>query len=177
MSDETVKIIYPFTTTFLDYPTDEDETVIVYFIGCNYDCKSCQNIFLRNHNTTTTNTIEITVDKFIRLVEIALKNHRTNKLILSGGDSLSSKNRLFTKEFLDNKPEGIDVCVYTGNLIALVMNIGLKNFKFLKTGTYEEKLKQNPQKTNTFFRLASSNQKLYNENLELISENGIYYFK
>lgn len=72
----------------------------------------------------------------------------------------------------------IHVCIYTGYELDYVIENNVSGFTFLKTGVFDITKKQEPIKTNEFMRFASYNQKLYNSELQLITDGyGKYFFK
>ena len=70
-----------------------------------------------------------------------------------------------------------NIIVYTGYNIDRVYKNNINGFKFIKCGNYDSNLKQTPHKTDDYIQFASTNQKLYDKKLNLVSENGKYYFK
>ena len=94
-----------------------------------------------------------------------------------GGDPLFSKNIDFTRELLELTKNEFDICLYTGESVEFVKKYNIRNFKYLKCGWYNENLKQESLKTNTYFQLASTNQCLYDSNYNILSKNGRYYYE
>ena len=60
--------------------------------------------------------------------------------------------------------------------VEYVKEHNVSGFKFLKCGKFDIKNKRESEKTDEKMVLASPNQKLYDENYNLISKDGIYYF-
>ena len=168
----TISVIVPFSSSFLDYPDTESVAVVIYLCGCEHHCPKCHNPELQNRNNGT----NMAASEFEDSAFAELYKHKTNKLVLSGGDPLMSKNESVVRDFLLKNQHRIDVCIYTGYDICHVRHQNINGYKFIKCGKYDEKLKQTPRKTNTEFVLASTNQKLYNQKNRLISTDGIYKF-
>jgi hypothetical protein len=95
---------------------------------------------------------------------------------LVGGDPLYDTNIEFTKQFLKQNTE-YDVCLYTGESLDFVKSNGIKGWKYLKTGFYDESLYIDSIKTDKYFQLSSVNQNLYNEEGNLLSEKGKWIYK
>ena len=95
-----------------------------------------------------------------RLDEL-LKNEEINTLIHTIGAGLGND---------------FDICIYTGALIDEVKKLNLSGFKFIKCGVFDKTKFIGSKKTDEYIQFATSNQELYNEFLELISHDGIYYF-
>lgn len=157
--------------TFLDYPDNSSLAVIVFCSGCDFDCKGCQNKELRNPDQGE----DLTYQEIISIIEEQAKRSRTNKIILSGGDPLACNNIRTTENILNNM-KGYNFCVYTGYDIDYVKRNDIKNFKFIKCGNYIEDKKITSYKDDVGIQFASTNQKLYDENYNLLSENGYYKF-
>lgn len=75
-----------------------------------------------------------------------------------------------------NLGNDFDICIYTGALIDEVKKLNLSGFKFIKCGVFDKTKFIGSKKTDDYIQFATSNQELYNEFLELISHDGIYYF-
>lgn len=93
-----------------------------------------------------------------------------------GGDPLYPKNLEFVKELLIKLGDEFDFCVYTGYDPDYVKLNNVKNFKYLKTGLYNEHFKQQSVKTDEYFQLASSNQEIYDKDFVLLTDGGRMYF-
>ena len=171
-----VNLVYPFTATYLDYPDDESLAITILFCGCNHFCKNCHNQELQNYNYQK-GTKVFYIDQFINeLKNVALK-YKTSKIVLQGGDPLFKTNIDFTRRFLEKVSNYFDVCLYTGYSLEDIKKNDIKGYTFLKTGTYNENLKQDSEKTDDYIQFASTNQRLYDSDNTLISDNGKYYFK
>lgn len=168
-----VRILQPITSTWLDYPNKEDCSLVVVMMGCDNGCPKCQNPDFKNPQYIKS-TKEYTVDSLIEELKVLSKRHRTDKLVLSGGDPLSCFNIEFTKEFL--LKTDLKVCIYTGHDINYVKNNNVKGFEFVKCGLFDENKFQESEKTNEYMKFASTNQKLFDSNYCCLSQNGIYLF-
>lgn len=166
-----MRIKYPFSCSFLDYPTKEDSCLSIYFMGCNHKCEGCQNLEFGDPNYIE-GTIDLSPNDLVNYIEKDIKKTNSNKITLLGGDPLYDMN--FLKEFLSFIPKIYEICIYTGYNIDEIKD--LKGFKFIKTGKYIKHLDQKSEKTDSYIKFSTSNQKLYNEQLVLLSQGGIYYF-
>ncbi len=171
-----MNVKYPFTSTFLDYPDNESIAVLVYFMGCEQNCKGCHNPDFKNvdYNIGTKNLSE---DSIIEEIEIQCKRNLTNKVVLSGGDPLHPANINGVKNILDKIGMKYDFCLYTSYEKCYIIESKISGFSFVKSGIFIEDLYQEPDKTDENIKFASKNQKLYDADLNLISENGIYFFR
>lgn len=156
--------------SFLDYPDNSSLSLIFYMPGCNRNCKGCHNSNLRD------SVIYKDEEQIINGIYNYCLKSRTNKLCLQGGDPLYKSNVEFTKNILQSLCNKLDICIYTGAEIDEVKKLNLKGFKFIKCGMFDKNKFIGSLKTNQYLQFATSNQKLYNSDLNLISKNGIYYF-
>lgn len=168
-----VKILTPFQSSWVDYPDNESIAITVVMMGCDNGCQFCQNPEFQNCQYKE-GTTEYSVEELIKELEIQCKRNKTNKVVLSGGDPLSCFNIKFTKEFLNQN--SFDVCIYSGHDIEYCKKNNIKGFKFLKCGKFDYLNKRESLKTDDKMVFASPNQELYNNNFELLSQDGIYYF-
>lgn len=159
--------------SFIDYPSRGGICLSIYFSGCDGLCPQCQNIDLQDPNCGK----EFTISELINIISRETKRLRTNKITLLGGDPLFITNRIFVSELLNKTHTYFDYCIYTGYPVDFVKLNKIEHFKFLKTGYYDHTQKQQSMKTEHFMKLASKNQKIYDENFNLLSEDGIMYFK
>lgn len=177
-------IKYPIETTWLDYPDNESLSVILYVLGCDNNCLDCHNSDFKykegNNNTTIIKPVSIIAD----IVKQTVNTYITDKLVITGGDPLEEFNVKEVKELLFllhsyyyNINKKLDICIYTGKDIDYVKRLNLKYFTYIKCGNYRNWLKQESEKTNEYIQFASSNQKLYDSNFNLLSKNGRYYFE
>lgn len=167
------RILQPIQSTWLDYPDNESLVIIVCIMGCDNGCFMCQNPDFQNPYYLNS-TKEYTVDSFIKEIEYLCERNKTNKLVMSGGDPLAPCNIDFTKEFLSKT--SLEVCVYTGHSIEYVKEHQIKGFKFIKCGKFDYRKLRESYKTDELIQFASPNQKLYDSDYNLLSENGIYKF-
>jgi hypothetical protein len=168
-----------FSSSFLDYPDASSHAVVAYMTGCDFNCKNCHNYRFRERVFYDDDVKTYCVSDFIKESKKRLFANRTNKLVLSGGDPLSSHNRDFTKSLLSNKPfcSENNICIYTGNDIESVKLMELPNtFSHLKCGIYREEIGRKPRKVSEKFVLSSPNQGIYDNKYQMLSENGILLF-
>lgn len=156
------------TETFLEYPDNNSIATIVYFRGCDRDCKGC-------HNTDLQDFVDLP-DNYIQAIKDYCGRLKTNKIVLCGGDPLFSKNLAKTRELLAALGTSYDICIYTGASIDEVKELNLSGFKFVKCGIFDASQFIGATKTDEFIRFATKNQELYDENLNLLSKNGVYYY-
>lgn len=156
--------------SFLDYPDNKSLAIIFYMPGCEHHCLGCQNNNLKKYEGYEEE--ELIIDF---LIKKCLKEH-TNKLCLQGGDPLFKLNLSLTRTILDKMSSDFDICIYTGADIEEVKLYNLKGFKFIKCGIFDQSQYVGSKKTDTYLQFATKNQKLYNEDLNLVSKDGIYYF-
>jgi len=168
------KIIFPLQTTFLDYPDNISQAVLIYFLGCDHYCKDCHNPELSNYDNSKGKLI--TVEKLYNEVFKFAQSLKTNKIVLSGGDPLYKENLNFTRRFLNNYGDIFDICVYTGHSIRYVKKNEIKNFKFIKCDKYMTEYKTQFMKCDEYMQLSSTNQKFFNEGFNQVSRDGRYYF-
>lgn len=159
----------------MDYPDNESLAICVVFMGCEHHCPNCHNFDFQDYDYKD-GTTEYTPEELYNAIKEQCARSLTNKVVLTGGDVLAPKNILFTKKFLElNKC--LDICLYTGYELDYVMKNNITGYKFLKCGTYHENLKVNSEKTDDYMQLASTNQKFYDENNQLLTNNGRLVFK
>jgi anaerobic ribonucleoside-triphosphate reductase activating protein len=168
---------YPLYVSFSDYPNPDTHSVVVYILGCDHACVGCHNPEFKV-NERKEGVVLFTVLSLLTSIMDACKNNLTKNVVFSGGDPFALDNRDFVMSVIRAlKLYGYNVCVYTGYELEDLNSMKLKGFiDYLKCGQYKKELKQNSELTKNYFRLASKNQKLYNINLELISNNGTHLF-
>lgn len=169
-----MRVISPLTTTFLDYPDNESQAVLVFFMGCEHNCPGCQNPQFQNPDCSA--GMEASVEKLARDIEQFCDRNKTDKIVFSGGDPLYPGNLPELKELIGNLSGKFQIMIYTAYDIKYVNEHKITGYTFIKCGRYNRELKQSSEKTDEFMRFASSNQKLYSAGSNLLSENGIYYF-
>lgn len=167
-----MNVILPFSMSFLDYFDNYSHAIVVYIMGCNNNCLKCQNKDFQDANYNS--SVKVSVNDFKKYLDYFSDKYKTNKVVLLGGDPLFNKNIEEVKEVLLYTV--YDFAIYTGYNIEYVIKNDVKNFKFLKCGKYEESYKQDPMKNDDFMILASKNQKVYDKNFNLISNNGVLKF-
>lgn len=156
-------------STFLEYPDNSSIATIFYFSGCDRNCEGCQNTSLKEYTPLDEKEVLSGIVNYSRRL-------KTNKVVLCGGDPLYKKNIDLTRKILYNLGNDFDICIYTGALIDEVKKLNLSGFKFIKCGVFDKTKFIGSKKTDDYIQFATSNQELYNEFLELISHDGIYYF-
>ena len=106
---------------------------ILFMQGCDIHCKGCQN----------KSTWDITKGKKIEVDALAIELNKkvfNKKITISGGEPLVQKDAL--KELVEKLNKlGFDIALYTGHLRKEVPDEIIKNVKYLKTGSFVEKLK------------------------------------
>lgn len=144
--------------TFMDYPDNESNAVIVFTSGCSHFCPSCYNRDLQDPSYGD----YVTPEELANKIKIYALRANTNKLVFSGGDPLYNHAELI--ETLDLLTD-FDICVYTGYDINRAKNY-LQTCKhhplYLKCGTFDETQRDpNSGKDEHKFILASKNQAFY----------------
>ena len=172
--DLSVKILNDLVESFIDYPDNKSLAMCVVMMGCNHCCEGCQNPLFQNPNYDI-GTRTVSVNQLVTELKEKCSKNNTNKIVLSGGDCLSSYNINFTKELL-KQLDGYDVCIYTGYDIDYVKENGVSGYKFIKCGRFDILNKQESSKDDDKIIFASPNQILYNDVNEPLSKNGVYYF-
>lgn len=161
-------------TTWIDHPSRDSISAILYLDGCSHGCKNCHNPSLQIYRLPEYD-IE---DLWDNIITTAYKN-KTNNIVFSGGDPLDKNNIKITNILCEfNEYETFNICIYTGDTIE-VAKTKLKEYgwDYLKCGEYIEDLKDvNVGKYDDRLVLASKNQKLYNSDFEQISIDNVYYF-
>jgi organic radical activating enzyme len=168
-------VAYPLGTTFIDYPDNESLAVIIYFMGCEQNCKKCHNPDFRDpyfHIGTKVLKLDIILNELM----IFCNRNKTDKIVLSGGDPLHPNNAAFTKILLEELTKGYKVAIYTSYSKECIQALEIKGFTYIKSGVFNENLYQTPIKTDAFIRFASKNQNLYDADFNLISQAGTHYF-
>jgi organic radical activating enzyme len=171
-----LNISYPLSTTFIDYPDNESIAVLIYFMGCDKNCKGCHNPGFRNPYFST-GTKSINTETIVNEIESFCARNKTNKIVLSGGDPFYPTNIDGVKEIIKSLTDRYKIIAYTSYEKEYIISNNITGFTYIKSGVYNHDLYQTPEKTDSFIRFSSKNQNLYDSNLQLISSNGIYYFK
>jgi anaerobic ribonucleoside-triphosphate reductase activating protein len=157
---------------FLDWPTPEDDCIVVFLSGCKHNCDCCQTPDLQDFDYG----FEIGIEELADLIKFELTRNRTDKLIFSGGDPLyrsAELNKLI--EILYPSTEGLKITVYTGFDHDEAVKL-IDRFDFIKTGLYVKELAQKSEKTNKRMVLASKNQQMWSFDGKLLSNDGIITF-
>lgn len=165
--------ISSITGSFIDYPSREDMCISIYMSGCDGLCVNCQNKELQNSCVGD----KYDFQKLINILPQFEKKYMTKKICLLGGDPLYTKNIDFTRHLLYNIGNKYDFCVYTGYDIDYIIHNRISGFKYVKCGRYVESLSQQSLKTDSYMQLASSNQIIYNDRYQQLTQNGIIRFK
>jgi len=170
---------FPFTHSFLDYPSSYDSCLSLYMTGCEHKCKECSNPEFQDHeyvSGTMFNYLPESLDSLIGLIETYCFKYKTKNICLLGGDPLFQPfNMNDTKYILENMI-GYNFCIYTGYDVDYCIQNEIKGFTFLKTGKYISNLSVESEKTDDYVQFASTNQNLYDSNFNLLSKDGRYYF-
>lgn len=169
-----IRILNEIVESFIDYPDNSSLCLCVVMMGCSHHCKGCQNPLFQNPEYSN-GTRVVSVEELVKELKDKCSRSDTNKITLSGGDPLFQANIEFTKELL-NQLEGYDVCIYTGFDIDYVKENNVKGFKFIKCGKYIQEQHRQSDKDDDKIIFASPNQKLYNSEYKLLSNDGIYKF-
>ena len=170
-----MRIYSQLSYTFLYYPDNYSEAVVVYFSGCDNNCDGCQNPLLSTYIAPGTKSV--TIDDLSILIHQFAERIKTNKLILSGGDPCYSYNLPGVNLFIQRNKDIYDICIYTGKEISFVKEHVEPGFKFIKVNKFDKQMERPSMKTDEFFQLSSPNQEIYNDRYECLTENGIFYFK
>lgn len=159
---------YTITRTFVDFPDDDGDAVIVFLRGCKHNCKGC-------HSPSLQNFVEIkNTHLFINdIIDVANSFNKTRKVVFSGGDPLHPLHLKKIEYVCDVlKLRGFSICIYTGHKIDYVKMAFKGAFDFIKCGCYIEKEKQDSGKNDYCMTLASKNQNFYNGKYKRLSKNG-----
>lgn len=166
---------WTITRTFLDFPSDDGDAVVVFFHGCKHNCNGCHSPSLQKYVEVT--NLHWLLDD---IIEMSNRFEKTRRVVFSGGDPLYDFNRIRIIIYLCDvlKSKGYQICIYTGHDIEYVKE-NLKNcqFDFIKCGRYIEEEKQMSGKDDECMTLASKNQDFYNGNFKKISKNGKLFWR
>ena len=174
--EQNIRILNEIVPSFIDYPDNESLCLCIVMMGCQHNCKGCQNPLFQNPEFSN-GTRLVSVDNLIEELKTLCNRNRTNKVVLSGGDPLSVYNIAFTKEFLDKSSNIFDICIYTGYNINYVIENDVKGYKFIKCGKFKQDEYRKSDKDDEKMIFASPNQILYDGDNKPLSENGIYNFQ
>ena len=171
-----MRILKDMVASFLDYPDNCSIAVCVVMVGCDNNCPGCQNPLLRNPEYQN-GTREISKEDLVSEIILQCNRNMTNKVVLSGGDPLFPGNIDTTKYVLEKLGKKYDICVYSGHDVNYAKAHGIKGFKFLKVGYYDQQNSRISHKDDYEIVFASPNQELYDENYNLVSKDGVYEFE
>ena len=177
VSLDIVQVQYPFDVSFLEYPDNESDSVVVYFRGCDFECRGCHNSGLHEVVPNDKSAKFFSQEDFYEELKSMCVKYRTKKVVFMGGDPLAKRNRYFVKEFLFNYREEFDIAIYTGYSRIEVLQMDVRFFKYLKCGQYDETQKQISGKFDSHFVLSSANQEWCNNHFEVLSKDGIMFFE
>ena len=176
------------THTFIDYPDPEATALIICLVGCPHNCSGCHNFFLQGKSplplvTLGEESASLTgsrvrfssFEEASAAIFLEAQRHQTSRLVLQGGEPLLAGSNLEFTKYICSLPQ-FETCVYTGYSVEYVKATGLRGFKYLKCGLFDEQAKRESYKTDEEFVLASSNQEFYNHNFERISTAGVLNF-
>lgn len=159
------------TWTLLEYPDNRSIATILYFNGCHRHCIGCQNVELQKDEDKP-----IPSNVLVEDIIDYCKRLKTTKIVLCGGDPLYYKNLPMTLSILQELGNIYDICIYTGATIEEVRKLNLNGFKFIKCGPFDQSKYIGSNKTDNFIQFATSNQELYDSDLNLLSKDGVYYY-
>jgi organic radical activating enzyme len=177
LDSKLIKIAYPFSISFQDYPDPYFCSLVIYLTGCEHNCINCHNPQFQNAEQEIEGTVEIHVNTAIRLVnEYMQKNDQVNAITLEGGEPLFGNNLIFTKKLCEEYGSKYSIAIYTGYSNDYVKEQNITGFRFLKCGKYDEKKKQESFKDDYRMQLASKNQNFYDAEYKQLSKNGVLNF-
>ena len=171
----TASISTDFPVVFSDFPNPNMFAIGVFFYGCDFKCYKCQNPELQKSGGE-----KFTPQELLKELDYRIGNLDMG-IALMGGDPLAEENRDFTADFLSINKRA--VIIYTGyeldnikNMIAGRRILAERNFTYIKTGVFKYHLRQQPELTDKYFQLASSNQAIYDSDLKKLTIDGRYNF-
>lgn len=141
-----------------DDKNSDDFSLTIFFSHCDFKCEGCQNPSTQSGEEGKCFNKEI-----IEYIYDFFKNNPLcTNLVLSGGDPLSTKNKSFVLNFLNNFKKAfsnIKVWIYTGYEVNKFTEEELKDIDYIKCGQYLNSLttKDNIQYG---IKLATSNQRI-----------------
>lgn len=168
-----IRVSFPFTDTWLDYPDNESNAILIYMTGCEHNCAGCHNKKFQCSQYDES-TARMSADCILEYLRRMSKKYKTDKVVLSGGDPLYCANIDVTRQLLSS--DEFEFCVYTGYTADCVRSLNVSGFKFIKCNKYNRDQAQTPSKTDSRMVFASTNQELYDEKYCLLSKSGIYNF-
>ena len=160
-------------TSFLDYPSKDGLCLTIMFTGCEHNCYECHNRDLQGLGDVYGS---LSMEGLLNIIDEITKRLKTNKIVLQGGDPLHPQNREFTYKLLNRlHVHGYTTCVYTGYEYEEIKDF-VKSAKYVKCGKFDKSRFIASEKTDAYFQLSSTNQKLYMQG-RLVSTNGRYTFE
>jgi len=163
----------PFKLSFQDYPEVASWAILVYFQGCNRNCKGCQNTDLKDQ----TNGLYVTPLDLDKLLQEHVHKWHTNCVVLTGGDPLMERQLSSLHEFLLVYGHKYNICIYTGaDQLEIINKMSpIKGVNYYKGGSYIEQLKSKAPigKFNTHFQLATTNQFILDSTFRKLTTNGV----
>lgn len=165
-----IKISKNYHLTFLDYPNYSEWSTSLYMIGCDHKCKGCHNPLLQDVNYSDYVLFE-NIDNFGIFLKKLVKYNRSKNFNILGGEPLAPWNIEQTKLILSHFGNIYNFCIYTGYTLDYVTQNNIYGFKYIKTGKYIQELHNNVKCDK--FILGSTNQKLWDANLNLLTDNGV----
>lgn len=160
---------YTISRTFLDFPSDDGDAVIVFLHGCSHGCKGCHSPSLQKY--VEIKSLHLLLDD---IMDVANSFVKTRKIVISGGDPLFNELQMKKVEYICDilKDKGFEICIYTGHDIEYVKERFKGRFDFIKCGRYIEEERQFSGKDDEGMTLASKNQNFYNNKFKKISKDG-----
>jgi len=163
-------------SNFIDYPDSSCMCVSVFFQGCDIGCKDCHNPSLATP-AEFINDIEEYSDRLYSEILSRCKRSRTKNISFVGGDPLFKNNieltKLLSTKLLDT---GYNLIIYTGYDISVARDNSIP-FTFLKSGVFDRNKIQKSKLTDDSLILASTNQKIYDKEFNLLSIDGVFKYK
>lgn len=160
---------YTISRTFLDFPSDDGDAVIVFLHGCSHGCKGCHSPSLQEYVEVC--SLHLLLDD---IIDMSNRFEKTRNVVFSGGDPLYNIHTIKQVEYLCNElhERGYKICIYTGHDIEYVKNYFTGKFDFVKCGCYIEEERQQSGKDDEGMTLASKNQNFYDNKFKKISKDG-----
>lgn len=162
-----------YQISFSDYPILSEWCTSLYTVGCPHNCKGCHNPELQKRDYG--NSEHGTITDWLQKMDMLAEYNKSDNFVIVGGEPLAPWNIVAIKELLVKNTQ-FNICLYTGYEIEYVKDNGVTGFTYLKTGLYNE-TKRNIVDTNenrSVFTLGSTNQRLWDHELNLISNKGIF---
>jgi organic radical activating enzyme len=161
--------------TFLDWPEPDAVygALLLFFAGCDNQCKGCHNVGFKEHRKQRHSIADI--KKIIKERGKGMPRKRYEYLIFSGGDPFSSQNFPEVIELID-KLQDYNTMVYTGMEAEDLRIVSTPGIDYYKCGKFVKKYQQQSGHRDGAFYLASTNQTLLNYNKSIVSVNGVYRY-